>query len=208
MLVSADVRDAQTLRLVVTDAGDGITCDQANWANARLIRTSAAHSNPDAPRIDMGKFARVVTWDPNSQQGPRWSRAKEFPAEDLFLETDVLPDTDGCYVVPVANDGRGCLGLQWLERRRIRQLIIGFADGGVGSSTRMRSRSSTGRKIGAGIRGRRSGKASGRTCAQPFAAREMNTLLSRRGKETRQEAECGRSAVCSTVAAAHSDPTA
>ena len=77
----------------------------------------------------MGKFARVATWDPNSQQGPRWGRAKEFPAEDLFLETDLLPDVDGCYEVPVAANGRGCLGLQWQERRRIRQLIVGLADG-------------------------------------------------------------------------------
>ena len=38
VLVSVDVRNAQTLRLVVTDAGDGISCDQANWGNAHLIR--------------------------------------------------------------------------------------------------------------------------------------------------------------------------
>jgi len=80
-------------------------CDQANWANARLTRARTAIPKSDAPRIDMAQFARVVTWDPNVQDGPRWSRAKEFPAEDLFLETDVSPDSGGCYVVPVASAG-------------------------------------------------------------------------------------------------------
>ena len=37
-LKPVDVRGVLELRLEVTDAGDGITCDAANWANARLIR--------------------------------------------------------------------------------------------------------------------------------------------------------------------------
>ncbi len=41
--VNVPLRGAQELRLVATDAGDGITCDCANWAEARLVRS------PDAP---------------------------------------------------------------------------------------------------------------------------------------------------------------
>jgi hypothetical protein len=36
--VSIDLVDVDELRLIVIDAGDGITADHADWANARLIR--------------------------------------------------------------------------------------------------------------------------------------------------------------------------
>jgi hypothetical protein len=35
--VSVDLIGRETLRLVVTDAGDGINCDHADWADARLV---------------------------------------------------------------------------------------------------------------------------------------------------------------------------
>ena len=43
--VNLPVTGARQLRLVVTDAGDGIACDVANWANARLVR------DPNALRL-------------------------------------------------------------------------------------------------------------------------------------------------------------
>lgn len=44
--VEVSLVGARKLRLVATDAGDGISCDMANWAEARLVR------DPDAPRFD------------------------------------------------------------------------------------------------------------------------------------------------------------
>jgi len=38
--VDVPVAGVQTLRLVVTDAGDGMVADMANWADARLLRTA------------------------------------------------------------------------------------------------------------------------------------------------------------------------
>ncbi|MDR1291378.1 MAG: NPCBM/NEW2 domain-containing protein, partial [Planctomycetaceae bacterium] len=35
--VSVDLNNAETLELVVTDAGDGKDCDHANWADAKLV---------------------------------------------------------------------------------------------------------------------------------------------------------------------------
>ena len=35
--VSVPLDGAEELLLIVTDAGDGITCDHADWADARLI---------------------------------------------------------------------------------------------------------------------------------------------------------------------------
>ena len=37
--LSIDIAGAQTLKLIVTDAGDGNHCDHADWAGAKLIRT-------------------------------------------------------------------------------------------------------------------------------------------------------------------------
>ena len=42
--VEVDLRDAQELRLVASDAGDGISCDMANWADALLIYDSCLPS--------------------------------------------------------------------------------------------------------------------------------------------------------------------
>ena len=50
--VSIPVRGARELRLVTTDAGDGIVCDCANWAEARLTRAAG-----DAERESSGTFA-------------------------------------------------------------------------------------------------------------------------------------------------------
>ena len=43
--VNVSLAGARELRLVSGDAGDGIACDMANWANARLLR------DPDAPQF-------------------------------------------------------------------------------------------------------------------------------------------------------------
>ena len=122
------VAGAEELRLVVTDAGDGITCDCANWAEARLTRSASPTRRDSRPRLDMAPFARVVTWDPDRMDGCRSNRVQEFRAEDLFTETEVTPSADGVYTVPTVPDGRGCIGLQWLERRRLRELVLGFSD--------------------------------------------------------------------------------
>jgi len=128
--ISVPIAGAEDMRLVVTDAGDGITCDCANWANARLIRDPNAKARPAEARrtLDAAPFGRVVTWDPARSDGSHANRVQEFRTEDIFTETDVLPTADGMYPVPVARDGRGCIGLQWMERRLIREFGIQFAD--------------------------------------------------------------------------------
>ncbi|MHB8521652.1 MAG: NPCBM/NEW2 domain-containing protein [Limisphaerales bacterium] len=120
---------AQELRLEASDAGDGINCDMANWADARLTPAP----NPGKARsvesaVDMARFARVVTWDPERMDGARASRIEEFRAEDLFTETDLVPNRDRNYPVPAGTNGVGCIGLQWLNRRALRELALEFAD--------------------------------------------------------------------------------
>jgi hypothetical protein len=127
--VHVDLAGAQELRLEANDAGDGITCDMANWLNVRLTRASiAARHAPEQP-VDMACFARVVTWDPNRTDGARASRIEEFRAEDVFLESNLSASPDGTYRVPVSAKGLGCIGLQWLNRRALRELALEFPAG-------------------------------------------------------------------------------
>ncbi|HPO16149.1 MAG TPA: NPCBM/NEW2 domain-containing protein [Candidatus Hydrogenedentes bacterium] len=140
--IHIDTKGAAALRLVTKNAGDGITCDCANWALARLI------PDPDAPKLtentgmDIGPFAYVRSWDPNRMTGTLAKRTEEFPAADVFLGKDLLPDgisdltpdtqskreEDAIYTVPVLENGLGCIGLEWMERRFLRMASVEFAD--------------------------------------------------------------------------------
>lgn len=126
--VKVDVSGADELRLVATDAGDGITCDCANWADARLSPASESKGAPAREFMDIAPFGRVCSWDPNRTDGCRAGRIEEFLAEDLFLESDIESNDDGTYTVPTFEGGKGCIGHQWLERRRLSRLEISFTN--------------------------------------------------------------------------------
>ena len=126
--VHVSLTGAQEVRLEARDAGDGISCDMANWAEARLTPVgNAARPRPAETAVDMARFARVVTWDPNRTDGARASRIEEFRAEDLFTETELKPNRGGDYTVSTWTNGIGCIGLQWLNRRALRELALEFA---------------------------------------------------------------------------------
>ena len=127
-LVHLPLDGAQELRLESSDAGDGITCDVANWADARLTRATNAAAVRAEPPVDVARSARVVTWDPRRGDGARASRIEEFRAEDVYLETEVRRAADGTFAVPVATNGLACIGLQWLNRRALRELSLQFAE--------------------------------------------------------------------------------
>lgn len=124
--LDVDVGGAHELTLVSEDAGDGITCDMANWINPRLIRTSTGRL-PAEPSVDIARFARVVTWDPTRSDGSRASRVEDFRAEDLFLETDLQRLPEGCYAPTLTTDNVCCLGLQWLNRRALKEVGLEFS---------------------------------------------------------------------------------
>jgi len=127
--VHVELGGGQELVLVANDAGDGISCDMANWAQARLTRALVpAPQSAESEPLDVGRFARVVTWDPERKDGARASRIEEFQAEDLFTETDALREADGTYRVPTGAKGQGCIGLQWLNRRALKTLALEFSD--------------------------------------------------------------------------------
>lgn len=126
--VRISVEGASELRLVVSDAGDGITCDCANWADARLVRFATA-SETMLPRnmVDIARFARIVTSDPNRKQGTSATRIQEFPAEDLFLDREIAAESNGVWRIPVYSD-IGCIGLQWIEDRRLKEIGIQLSE--------------------------------------------------------------------------------
>jgi hypothetical protein len=125
--LTVSVEGAEELRLVAGDAGDGITCDCTNWANARLVRNPLASQRAGAAGVDIAPFGRVVTWDPKATGGTKAGRVDEFPAADLFPGRELLPAAGGTYAVPKWG-GVGSIGLQWDENRLLRQLVLRFAD--------------------------------------------------------------------------------
>ncbi len=126
--VSIPVEGAELLRLVTTDAGDGIICDCTNWADARLIPDPKAAGRTPAKGLNITPFGRVVTWDPKRSEGTKAGRVAEFPAEDVILHRELVSAADGSYTVPTNAEGTGCLGLYWVEQRMPRYLVLEFAD--------------------------------------------------------------------------------
>ncbi len=101
----------------------------ANWANARLESASELQQpRPQPVGLNVAPFGRIATWDPNRTDGSRANRLEEFRAEDVFTETELKPNTDGSYEIPVYADGKGCIGIQWLNRRSLRELGIHYSD--------------------------------------------------------------------------------
>ena len=100
------VDGAVELVLVATDAGDGIICDCADWAEARL--TVAANAKPSVKRaFDLADFAEVCNWDPKRMDGARASRIEEFHAEDVYLDRPAVGDGGVGYLLSPTR----CVGL-------------------------------------------------------------------------------------------------
>ncbi len=115
---------AKELRLQAGSAGDGINCDCADWADARL--TLSPNAMPDKRDwFDIAPFGQVTTWDPSRMDGARAGRIEEFHAEDVYLDQPVKPNRMGTYPLPA----NGCIGLTWLERRRIQRLVLEYPPG-------------------------------------------------------------------------------
>jgi hypothetical protein len=125
--VNVSVAGADELRLVCNDAGDGISADCADWADARLVRDPAADRSRDEPPVDVAPFARVLSWDPKVVQGTKAIRSDEFPAKDIAPYKEVLPSADETYTIPTTN-GAGSIGLQWDENRILRCVAVEFPD--------------------------------------------------------------------------------
>lgn len=91
------------------------------WANS-------GQTLADEPPVDVAAFAWLATWDPARTEGTRAGRTEEFPAQDLFTERELLPEAEGWFTVPVWSNRLGCVGLQWLNRRALRELNLEFAE--------------------------------------------------------------------------------
>lgn len=125
--VSVPVKDASELRLVSENGGDGITCDMANWVNPVLTPNPEASQQAKTLAVDVAPFACVAAWDPVRVEGAKANRLEPIPEDDLFMRTELAPNAEGLYEAKVYPDGRACIGLEWLERRRINHLELEFA---------------------------------------------------------------------------------
>jgi hypothetical protein len=121
--VSASVEGADELRLVVSDASDGITADCADWADAKLTRNPAIAEDRSNEPVDVAPFARMRSWDPKAMEGTKAIRSDEFPAKDIAPYDEILTSADGTYAVPTKY-GTASIGLEWDEERRLRSVEI------------------------------------------------------------------------------------
>lgn len=126
--VAISVEGVDELRLVATDAGDGIVCDVADWADARLVRNPAAAKKSHDRAVDIAPFGMIATWDPQAMTGTKATRLQEMPAEDIYTAKGLLPTDKGTYQVPIVKE-TGCIGLQWDENRILRSVALELAGG-------------------------------------------------------------------------------
>ena len=128
--VSVALSGASELKLITEDAGDDYACDMANWAGLTLVPDAKTNKLPKdySNNVNIAPAAKVASWDPARTTGTLASRLQPVPVEDLFLETTLLPDENGIYTATTYADGRACIGLEWFERRKVRQIEIEFAE--------------------------------------------------------------------------------
>lgn len=104
MPINLDLNGADTLQLEISDAGDGISCDQGNWAEARVtlsdgsiaalgnmpIRSSALRTafNPEP------FFSFVYDGKPSSEFLERWNKEQLPAASDTGGSTSSFTYTD------------------------------------------------------------------------------------------------------------------
>ncbi|HSH58936.1 MAG TPA: NPCBM/NEW2 domain-containing protein [Acidimicrobiales bacterium] len=115
--VDLDVRGVAGLRLVVTDAGDGIDSDHADWADARLACATAAPVTPaTASQVDSEHSGATATPVP---RGANELWARNFPGGDVRMPLvvgDRVFVTVGYVVDPVDHWGKA-VRLVALDRR-------------------------------------------------------------------------------------------
>lgn len=126
--IKVDVRGAAELALCADAADDDGFGGIANWCDAELKPLARRASTAKFAHIDVAPFACLVSWDAEREHGCRATRIEEFDAADVFLATPLTPTPEGVVYVPVAETGaRRCVGLQWLERRKLTKVAISFA---------------------------------------------------------------------------------
>ena len=86
--IDISVKGTDMMRLVAKDAGDGLSYDMANWAEARLVIAAGQAKLLSVNCFDASQFARVVTFNPDQQGGVTTSRYVTFREDEVFLEAD------------------------------------------------------------------------------------------------------------------------
>jgi len=127
------LQGAKQLRLVVSDAGDGILYDSGNWAHAKLIFAGDAENRGERQirlesRIDMAQFAKVVAWDQERLSGTAAQRFELPSADDLYPYQELQANDSGVIETPVSENGVSCIGLRWDTLQFISAVTMQFKE--------------------------------------------------------------------------------
>jgi len=125
-IVRVDVAGADELKLLVTNGGDGISYDLANWADAHLYRAAEPVVMAGAGDFDVAGFAKVMSWDTGRTDIGYPARVGVLRVDDIFHGKEVASGENGGYALPEFSDGRKSIGLEWVENRIFKTLKIEF----------------------------------------------------------------------------------
>ncbi len=120
--VSVPLAGAMELRLAVTDGGDGIVSDCANWAEARLVRAGKTANPSKKMGLNVAQWGRLLVSDPKRKEGAHAKRIEEFRAEDVFLESTFQSAREDGDELTASH----ALGINWYQRRLLRSVGIEF----------------------------------------------------------------------------------
>lgn len=122
--VSIDLDGVRELRLVTEDLSETfVLFNVAHWANIEIEENPYAEPLSELS-MDVAPFATVTSWDPAEREGTTAKREETMSEADLFPGRRIQKNAEGVYEVPVYEEGRGCIGLEWLERRRLTRLDV------------------------------------------------------------------------------------
>jgi hypothetical protein len=96
--INLDVSGKSTLRLVVTDAGNGNAFDHADWANARLLSTTPTGVAPAAPTALVGTYnssTKMVdlSWTDTANDQTGFRVERKLGAAGAYAAVATLPAT-------------------------------------------------------------------------------------------------------------------
>ena len=93
-----------------------------------LMAAADAVPKQGVVRLDAGGYGQVIICDQGRVDGAKAGRTEEYRQEDVYLERPAPRNGEGDFPVPVDAEGRGCLGIRWLEARQVLEIHPRFAE--------------------------------------------------------------------------------
>jgi hypothetical protein len=112
------LNDAETLELIVSDAGDGKNCDHANWADAKLFESKNKTAQPDS-----GFHLKFNLNDNKTKEIFGTILLKGCKTEEQKIITEKINSKEGRQILRIVKDKSG-------NKAKITERVTANRDGG------------------------------------------------------------------------------